>query len=165
MGRILTEELAKEAIRQLQPSIEAMLAVKEAAWGPRHIAFVVGGPGFNRRLCGYIGEPVSKEDWDSEWGEYKHESSFLALAHRKYEAARRNGEPTSVTIALHPEKFEEQEYLYPGGVAEEKDGIAVGVSGLYGHVDEWIAWWIYHAVVTLCQQDAVDRIARKEKQI
>lgn len=165
MGTILTGERVIEAVERVRPSIHVMFADKRAVWRPPYIAFVVDGPGLIQPVTGYIGNPVYKKDWDPKWGKYKHSSIFTNIARRKCEAARRNGEPTSVTIALRPEKFEKGEYLYPGGVAEEKDGIGVGVSGLYGYVDEWMAWWIYHAVVTLCQQEATARIAGDKKRI
>ncbi|MCJ7793273.1 MAG: heme-binding protein [Candidatus Marinimicrobia bacterium] len=169
MGRILTEELVKRALDFLGPSIEAMIKVKEAAFGPRFIFVGVDGPGLKEPVHGFFGDQskvTSKlSDWDPKWGEYIHPTTFHGLAITKCKTARRNGEPTSVTITLHPEKFEKGEYLYAGGVAEEKDGVAVGVSGLHGFVDEWIAWWVYHAIVTFCQQEAVDRIEADEKQI
>lgn len=168
MGRILTRELVEKAMDFLVPSIEAMLRVKKASWGPRDITIAVDGPGLGEPVCRRIGKPTAEKDWptgSTGWGDYKHPSTFHTFALQKCRAARRNGEPTSVTIALRPLDFDDEEYLYAGGVAEKVGGLAVGASGLYGFVDEWVAWMIYRAVETLCQQEGAERIKEDNKKI
>ncbi len=168
MGRILTRELVNEALDFLAPSIEAMLKVKGAAWGPRYIITATDGPGLDDLVHRAFGEPVVEEDWPTGptgWGDYMPTSSFRILADQKCRAARRNGEATFITIALRPQNFDEEEYLYAGGVAERKGELAVGASGLHGFVDEWVAWMIYRAVETLCRQEGADRIEKGNKKI
>jgi len=152
---ILTEEMIERAIAMVTPSAKKILAEKETTWGPVWVEVVVG---FSSESYTYtIGKPTP---WKKKWGEFK---NFSIIADAKMEAAAREKVNTSVLVASQPWNLEEGEYLYSGGAT--RDGIAVGVSGAKGIVDEAIAEMIISAIVMFAKLETDRRIKGGENKI
>ena len=111
-------------------------------WGPRYVRVVAKLPHSDELLQTTLGFP---EDWDAAWGD--EEVDFFPIARNKLEQALRAGASGRAGSDL-PWFLQAGDYLSAGGVTTPDRGIAVGVSGAFGLVDEAIAWVL---LATICQ--------------
>ena len=153
---ILTVEMVDRAIEMVRPSVKKILSEKETTWGPVWVDIVVNL--FPDKYYYYV---IGKRTpWKKKWGE---EKIFSNIAFAKLEAAAREGVNTSVLVATRPWSLRKDEYLYPGGVT--RNGIAVGVSGAKGIVDEAIAEMIVSVIVMFTKLETERRIKEGENKI
>jgi len=167
-GRILNVSLVRGALCLVKKGVEGLIKTPGNYWGPQCVAFEVRGPGLEEPVTGIIGDPVSEEDWNPEWGQYSPMELFGEIASAKCQAAQRCGMPTSRILVEYPEEFQEGEWLYKGGVCQKSGGLAVGVSGVSGETDEEAAWLIYHKIRELTLKKANSRVnsdQREDRQI
>jgi len=154
---IITEEMVREALRLVDPTVRAILNIPSANWGPQWVDGFISVPGVETDIPFQLGIVTP---WNPAWGR---EMNFKDVALAKLSLAKRTGECTSLIVAAHPWQIPDGEYLYPGGAS--RLSISVGVSGAKGRVDEAIANIIIDAIIMLAQLEADHRIAEHEMQI
>lgn len=156
---ILAGELVEAALRLVESQVLDILETDGMTWGPKYVVVAVGGAALGRPMIEIYGDPVGLNEWDPAWGEYKDIDYFKGIALNKLEVSLRTGMTTNAVVSQYPHLLRARDYLYPGGVAREKDELGVGTSGAYGTTDEGISWLVYDAICTLCR-DAV-RVLRE----
>jgi hypothetical protein len=142
MGEDVVEAAAIIASAALR---KALSTVGMATWGPYSAAVSVRWPGVEEPFGVWIGDGTKQ--WDSEWGEAE---EFEAVARWKCGKALEHGMPTSLIVLLHPHLLVKGDYFWPGGVVDATGTIGVGVSGVKGWADEFIAYTVLHAIEMLC---------------
>lgn len=153
---IITEEMILKAIALIRPTAQTMLRTQGLTWGPKYVEG-------NIRINGL---PASKfrfgtmVKWDPKWGEIK---NFAKIAQRKRAEAERGRTNTSAIVAARPWILRKGDYLYSGGAY--RDGIAVGVSGSFGWVDEAIAIMLIDVIVMLAHLEVDGRVTTKQMQL
>ena len=152
---IITKGLVERAIYLVTSTARAILATKGATWGPRWVHGFVNTPG----LADVSFRFGLRINWNPRWGE---ELDFVSVAKTKMQVAKRLRINTSVVVATCPWLLLPGEYLYPGGVY--RNGIACGVSGAKGRVDEALAEMVVSAIIMLAQLETDRRVAAKEMQ-
>src|SRR3989344_1574326 len=135
---IITEGMVHEAINLVRPAAQAILKTKGLTWGPKWVDGMISIPGSASPILFIFGKLTK---WEPGWGE---EISFVSIAKLKLSTARHEKANTSAVGANRPWALSSGNYLYAGGAY--RDGIAVGVSGAYGWVDEAIATMIIDAI-------------------
>jgi len=136
---IIDQTMIDRAINLIEPTAQAIFATRDLVWGPPWVHGAISVPNIPEDLLFRFGDP---NPWNPEWGEIR---DFAEVAKRKLELAKRLKMNTSVAINLYPWLLKEGEYLYPGGVY--RDGIACGVSGAKGWVDECLAEMVVSAII------------------
>jgi len=154
---IITKAMVIEALEFVVPSAEVILATEfGTTWGPRWVEGFIDIPG----LLDFPFRFGKKTEWNSTWGE---EKNFSVMAMRKLRTAKRLRMNTGIAITRCPWLFQEGDYLYSGGVYRE--GIACGVSGAKGWVDEGLAEMVVSSIIILAQLETDARKEWKEMKI
>jgi hypothetical protein len=135
-------EIFAEAVRLTDKYAQALLARQGMTWGPRYVRAVARLPQQEELFEATLGFP---QEWDPAWGD--DEVDFGPIARNKLAQALRAGASGRAKWEL-PWFLERGDYLAAGGVATTDRGVAVGVSGAYGLVDEAIAMVL---LSTICQ--------------
>ncbi len=156
---IIDDSLVQEALDLSGPTIETILKNPKSTWGPKYVEVFIIERDDVSAYTAVIGE---KEPWDPSWGE-ELDYDFLFVAEQKANASLREKADTSFLIEQSPWLLEEGEFLYPGGVYY--GGVAVGVSGAKGIVDEGIAKILISAIVMLAKQKTQEKIRNDDYQV
>jgi len=154
---IINQSLVDRALVLVRPTAEEILSAGGMTWGPLWVEGVVSAPGLLRNPLFRFGRFA---EWDPEWGEKK---DFMEVAMCKFRLAKRLRMNTSVAITLYPWLLEEGDYLYPGGVY--RDGIACGISGAKGRVDEGLSEMVVTAIIILANLEADARKENKQMKV
>lgn len=154
---IITQSMIDWAIVLVKPAAEDILRAAGMTWGPRWVDGVVSAPGLEDLKFRF---GIKPSEWDPEWGA---ERDFSEVAMHKLGLAKRLRMNTSVAITLYPWLLEEGDYLYPGGVY--RDGIACGISGAKGRVDESLSEMLVSVIIMLAQLETDARKEHKQMQI
>lgn len=142
MDRDVANEIFTQAVRLADQYARALLNQESMTWGPRYVQVVARLPQQEELFQATLGFPAP---WDPAWGE--DEVDFVPIARNKLDQALRAGS-SGLARAERPWFLESGDYLSAGGVATPDRGVAVGVSGAFGLVDEAIAWVL---LATICQ--------------
>ncbi len=153
---IISQSMIDWAIVLVKPAAEEILFAAGMTWGPLWVDGVVSAPGLND-LYFRFGRPA---EWNPEWGEKR---DFSEVAKCKLRLAKRLRINTSVAIVLYPWLLEEGDYLYPGGVY--RDGIACGISGAKGRVDEGLSEMVVSAIIILANLETDARKEHKQMKV
>lgn len=159
MGRILTEDLVREALLLAAPSIKAILRGKEKpkTSGARWVAVAVSGPGLAQNVW-EVGD-VGKWHGDPP----AELPSFHGVALAKLEVALATGRPSREVVSGSPWNFKQGQYLYGGSTIS--DGLAVAASGAYSETDEGIAEMVLAIITMLCRLERRRMLEAGIKQI
>jgi hypothetical protein len=153
---IITEGMVTKAVTLVRPTALTLLRTKGLTWGPKFVEGNIGIACLPSIAFGF----GTMTRWDPKWGE---EIDFAKIAQRKRRQAQRVRANTSTTVAAKPWILWKGDYLYSGGVY--RDGIAVGVSGAYGWVDEAIGTMLIDVIVMLAHLEVDKRVTAKQMQL
>ncbi len=155
---IVTEGMVKEAIALVRPTAQMMLKTKGLTWGPKFVDGTVRVRGL--RAIGFR-YGIAPEIWNEKWGEV---IDFVKIANGKRRLSERGKANTSFIFAAKRWILREGDYLYPAGGVYH-DGIAVGVSGAEGWVDEAIGEMIASTIIMLANLETEKRLKAGEDRI
>jgi len=154
---IITEEMVRRAIELIRPTAETMLNEEDLIWGPRYVNGSARVRGLRAIEFRYGTAP---KEWNPKWGE---KMDFARLASQKRRQSEQGKANTSDIMGVKPWILHEGDYLYAGGAW--RDGIAVGISGADGLVDEAIAMMVIDAIVMLALMETEKRLKAGQAQI
>ena len=147
---IITPDMVLEAIELARPTIEQLLEMPKATWGPKWIDFVLVIPGFYNPITTTIG---TKTTWDPNWGEWKpehgpNEGCFQHIACYKTDKCLQYKMSTREIIATIPWAFQKGDLMYIGGIYCG-GGMAMSGSGATADADELAVKIMHRELQTL----------------
>lgn len=152
---LLTEDLVDQAVELSLPTMREV--ARKNTWGPKGVAIAVNAKGLDQPYLAVMDELGPMREWEEKWGEGRR---FDLIALSKAHIARSNGTTSWEVVSQMPWLLEEGDFLYRGGVAEDTD-LGVGVSGIYGEMDEALAWIVWNLIAGLCNLEIT--MLRKDK--